>query len=100
MGLVMFLQILRPLESLVADRTSMRLVWDVDADMRCDVIPLHGFRLAVCPVTLEVEVVGRFAANVTITYVFLISEPGQLFRSWLSTQALPRICSRREFLAR
>ena len=80
MRLVMFLQILRPLESLVTNRTSMRLVWDVDADMRCDVIPLHGFCLAVRPVTLEVEVVGRFSANVTITYVFLISEPGQFIQ--------------------
>lgn len=72
MSLDVLLEILRSLESLATEVALMRLEWDMDADVRCDVIALDGCDAARAPVTSQVEVVCALATDVTLAYVFLM----------------------------
>lgn len=71
MGLDVLLEILWPLEGLAAEVTFVRLQRHVNANVRGDVIALHGGRPACSPLARKVEVVGALAANVALTHVVL-----------------------------
>jgi hypothetical protein len=62
----MLLQILGTLESLCANVATMRLQWDVDTDVRGDVIAFDGRSIARTPSTGEIEVVGRLSSNMAL----------------------------------
>lgn len=70
-SLDVFLQILRPFESLAAEVTFVRLQGDVDSDVRGDMVALHGGGSARVPSTGEVEVVGALSANMLLADVLL-----------------------------
>lgn len=72
MSLDMFLFILWPFESFPTKLAPMRLQWNVNTNMRRDVIPLDDFNLAVTPSTDQIQVIGAFAANVGVAYMVLI----------------------------
>lgn len=65
------LQILGTLEGLSTEVTFVRLEWDMDSDVRGDVITLHGGGTALIPTTGEIEVVCALATNVLLANVFL-----------------------------
>lgn len=69
----MLLQVLRALERLAAELTLVRLERDVDADVRGDVVTLHGGCPAGVPLTGQVEVVGALAADMALADVLLLS---------------------------
>ena len=71
MGLDVFLQILRALERLPAKVTLVRLQGYMYSDVGGDVIALHRRRAAASPLARQIEVVGTFAANVTLADMFL-----------------------------
>jgi len=71
MGLDMFLQILRSLERLAAEFTLVGLQRDVDSDVRRDVVALDGRGSALTPCAGQVQVVGRFATDVSLADVLL-----------------------------
>jgi hypothetical protein len=54
----MLLQILRSLERLLAVVALVGLEWDVDANVTCDVVPLHSRGPASSPGAGEIEIVG------------------------------------------
>jgi hypothetical protein len=64
-------QILRTLEGLAAVLTFVRLEWDVDADVRRDVVALHGGSLTLAPSTAELEIVCGLAPNMTLANMLL-----------------------------
>lgn len=67
----MLLQVLRPLEGLPA---KVAFVWFeryVDADVRGDVVALHGGCAAGTPLTGEVEVVGALTSNMAFADMVL-----------------------------
>jgi hypothetical protein len=70
-GLHVLLQILGTLERLAAEVAFMRLQRNVDANVRSNVITLDCSGAAVTPLAGQVQVVGAFAANVTLTHVVL-----------------------------
>lgn len=67
----MLFEILGTLECLATEVTLMWLEWDVDTDVRSNVISLDGGGAAVAPLTGQVQVVGALATNVTLTNVIL-----------------------------
>jgi hypothetical protein len=71
-SLDVLLQILRTLEGLATEVALVRLQWDVDTNVRGDVITLDGGGPALVPTTGEVEVVCALATNVLLANVFLI----------------------------
>jgi hypothetical protein len=71
MSLDMLLEILRTLEGLLAGVALVRLQRHMDTDVRGDVITLDSSGVAVDPSTSQVEVIGRLAANMTLTYMVL-----------------------------
>ena len=71
MCLDMLLQILRTLERLAAEVALMRLERHVDANVRCDVIALHGGGSAGAPLAGKVEVVGALATDMALADVVL-----------------------------
>ena len=68
----MLLQVLRSLERLPAEVTPVWLEWNVDPDVRSDVIPFDSGGTATAPLTLQIEVVCALASNMAITDVFLL----------------------------
>lgn len=70
-GLDMLLEILRPLESLAAEVTFMRLERNMDADVGGDVIAFDGRGTACSPLTGQVEVVGALATDMAFAHVVL-----------------------------
>lgn len=71
MCLDMFLEILRTLEGLAAELALVRLQRHMDPDVGGDVVALDGGGPALTPGAGEVEVVGRLAADMALTDVFL-----------------------------
>jgi hypothetical protein len=71
MCLDMLFEILGTLECLLAVVALVWLQWDMDADVRGDVITLHGGCPAGSPGTGEVQIIGRLAANVILADVIL-----------------------------
>ena len=50
----------------------MRLEWDVDSNVRGDVVTLDSRGAAATPLTGQVEVVGGFAADMALADMFLM----------------------------
>lgn len=73
MRLDVLLEILRALERLAAEVAFVRLERDVNADVRGDVVALHGGRAARAPLTGEVEVVRALAPDMAFADVVLYS---------------------------
>ena len=71
MGLDMFLEVLGTLEGLATKFALVRLEWDVDSDMGSDVITFDSRGAATSPLAGQIEVVGRFTADVTLADMFL-----------------------------
>jgi hypothetical protein len=76
MGLDMFLQVLRTLEGLTTEVTFVRLQWNVNSDVRSNMVTFHGGGAALIPATCEIEVVGALATNVLLANVFKESLSG------------------------
>lgn len=70
-SLDVLLQVLRTLECLATEVALVRLERDVNTDVRRDVVALNRGGAAVSPLAGEVQVVGAFATNVTLTNVIL-----------------------------
>ena len=73
MCLDMFLQILWSLEGLATEFTLVRFERNVDSNVRGNVVALDGGGSALAPCARQVEVVGRFSADVSFTYMLLSS---------------------------
>jgi len=71
-SLDMLLEILRALESLAAEVALVRLEWNVDTNVRGDVITLHSSGTAVSPLASEVEIVRALATDMPFADVVLI----------------------------
>lgn len=71
MSLDVFFQILRALERLAAEFTLVGLQWDVDSDVRRDVVSLDGRGSALTPCAGQVQIVSRFATDVSLADVLL-----------------------------
>lgn len=71
------LQILRTLESLSTEVTFVRLEWDVDSDVRSDMVTLYGSSAALIPTTGEVKVICAFATDMLLANVFKESLGGR-----------------------
>lgn len=71
MGFDMLLQVLRTFEGFAAEVAFVRLERDVNADMRGDMIALHGGSGAITPTTRETQIVGALATDMSFTDVFL-----------------------------
>lgn len=71
MGFDVFLQILRPFEGLATKLASMRFQWDMDSNMRGDVISFDDLDLTVSPGTHQVEIVGTLATDMRFANVIL-----------------------------
>ena len=67
----MLLQILGTLEGLAAEVALVRLQWDVNTDVRSDVVTLDRGGAAVTPLAGQVEVVGALAADMALTDMVL-----------------------------
>ena len=67
----MLLEILRAFECLSTEVALMRLEWDMDADVRGDVVAFDGRGAASTPLAGEVEVVGALAADMALADVVL-----------------------------
>lgn len=73
MGLDVLLQVLWTLEGLPTEVALVRLQRNVHADVRGDMVALHGSSPARVPLASQVEVVGALPANMTLTDVVLFS---------------------------
>lgn len=71
MCLYMLLEILRALEGLSAEFTSMWFQRDVDSDVGGYMIALDDGDMAVTPCALQIEIVGALPPNVTVANMFL-----------------------------
>ena len=68
---LVFLEILWPLETLIADLAGMRFERDVDTEVRGDMVALRTSRIAILPNASEGEIVGRLASDVVIAKVIV-----------------------------
>jgi hypothetical protein len=71
MCLDVLLEILGALEALAAKVTLVRLEWNVNTDMRRDVVALDCCCSALVPLARQVQVVGALAANMLLTDVLI-----------------------------
>jgi hypothetical protein len=67
----MLLEILRSLEGLATEVTLMWLQRNMDSHVGSDVVSLHCGSSASTPLAGEIEVVGRLATDMALTYVIL-----------------------------
>lgn len=67
----MLLEILWSLEGFTAKVTLVWLQWNVNPNVRCDMVTLDCSSTTVCPSTGQVEVVSRLSTNVLLTDVLL-----------------------------
>ena len=67
----MLLEILRALECLATEVALMRLEWDMDADVRGDVVAFYRGCATGTPLAGEVEVVGALAPDMALADVVL-----------------------------
>lgn len=78
-SLDMLLQILRTFERLATRWTLVRLQWNVNANVRGDVISLDRRRLASSPLASQTQVVGTLPSNMLLADVILLSKSAFLF---------------------
>lgn len=71
MCLDMFLEILWSLESLSTELTLVWLQWNVDSNVRSNVVPLHSCSSTLSPRAGEVQVIGTLTADMAFTDVLL-----------------------------
>ena len=71
MGLDMLLQILRSLESFAAEVTLVWFKGHVNTDVGCDMITLDCGGVAGTPLAGQIEVVGTFTSNMSLTNMLL-----------------------------
>jgi hypothetical protein len=67
----MLLQVLGAFKRLLAEVAFMRLQWDMNTNVRRDVITFHSSSVASTPSTGQVEVVCALAPNMALTYMVL-----------------------------
>ena len=67
----MFLKILWAFEGFATKFAAMRLQWNMDADMRRDVVAFDDLNAAGSPRTLQIEIVGALATDVVFANVIL-----------------------------
>ena len=72
MSLDMLLQILRALEVLSTEGAAMRLEWDVNANMRSNMVAFHHLGTTRSPRTCEAEIVRALAPNMFFAKMFLL----------------------------
>jgi hypothetical protein len=68
----MFLEVLWALERLSTKFALVRLEWDVDSNVRGNVVTLDRRGTATSPLASQVEVVGRFTADMALADMFLV----------------------------
>lgn len=73
MGLDMLLQVLRTLERLATEVAAVRFQWNVDTDVRSNMIPFDHMDATVAPHALEIQVVGALATDVIFADMILDS---------------------------
>lgn len=77
----MFLQILRTLESLSTEIAFVWLQWNMDSDVRGDMVTLHSGGAARVPTTCEIQVVCALSSDMLLTDMLLLmklaGEPGK-----------------------
>jgi hypothetical protein len=71
MSLDVLLQVLGALERLAAEVALVRLEWDMNADVRRDVVTLDRRSATGTPLARQVEVVGALATDVLLTQMVL-----------------------------
>ena len=71
MSLDVLLKILGSFEGFATEVALMRLEWDVNSDVRGDMVALHSGGSACTPLAGKVEVVGALAAYMTVANVVL-----------------------------
>ena len=71
MCLDVLFQVLGTLECFTAELALVRLERDMDSDVRSDVVALDGGGAAAAPLASQVQIVRRFATNMTLADVFL-----------------------------
>lgn len=71
MGFDMLFEILRALESLAAEIALVRLQRNMHTNVRGDMITLDRRGAAATPLTSQIEVVGAFATDVSLTHMVL-----------------------------
>ena len=71
MSLDVLFQILGALESFSTEVAFVRLQRNMHANVRSNVIALHGGSPAVAPLASEIEVVGALAPNVSLAHMVL-----------------------------
>lgn len=70
-SLYMFLEILRAFERFPTEVALMRLQWNVDTNMRGDMVTFHSGGAAVAPLASQVQVVGALATDMALANVIL-----------------------------
>lgn len=73
-GLDMLLQVLRTLEGLAAKIALVRLKWNVNTDVRSNVVALDGSCAASVPLAGQAQVVGALATDMAFADVILSKE--------------------------
>ena len=68
----MLFEILWALEGFPAEFASMRFQWNVNSDMRSDVVAFDDCDVTITPSALEVQIICAFASNVAITDMLLL----------------------------
>ena len=84
----MLLQVLWALERLPAEVALMRLEWDMDADVRGDVVAFHGGRAAGTPLAGKVEVVCALAPDMAFADVVLVMRVSRVYMIIISVVIL------------
>lgn len=69
----MLLQVLRALEALATEVALVWLEWDMDTDVRRDVVALDGCCAAIIPATGQVQVISTLATDMALTNVVIES---------------------------
>ena len=70
-GFDMFFQVLRTLERLSTEVALVGFEWHMDSDVRGDVVAFDGGCVALSPCTGQIQVVGGFAADMTLAHMLL-----------------------------
>lgn len=69
-SLYMFLQILGALERLATEVALVRLQWDVNSNVRSNVVTFDGSGSARVPPAREIQVVGALSSDMLLTDMF------------------------------
>jgi hypothetical protein len=72
MDLDMFLKVLWAFEGLATDIAFVRLEWDVDSNVRGNMVTLNSRGAAATPLTGQIEVIGGCAADVALADMSLM----------------------------